>query len=261
MKKLYLFFIIIIFNQFTAFSSPYELSDFDNKMYYTIPTVLGLTYKLFYQNPQGLSVSEIENLMKKELLSINKLSVNNYNNDIALLSDILLTMSLSIAAFQVFDGKIISDWPTYGAMFLETTSITLGTTLITKNIVREPRPYIYSEKAPLELKKDPDASQSFFSGHAALSFASMMFFAEIYSSYYPENSNHYLIYLGSIALASTSSILRIFSARHFPIDVLVGAVVGITIGKLIPYIHEKKNEQNFIINNKSQKIFSINLNL
>jgi hypothetical protein len=258
-----LFITLILSNIINAkvLSTPYEINSSTETIITTAATVMGLSYNLTGSNLEPLSVYEIDNLMNKKLLGINRISVNNYNDDVAMISDILLGICIATPALQVFDGRVSPEWTTYGMMFLESTAITVGATTVTKNIIRDPRPYIYSADAPLEMKQQPDARLSFFSGHAALSFASMTFFAETYSKYYPDNSNHNLIWLGSMTLAGTTAILRVFSGRHFPLDILVGSAVGFAVGKMIPVLHEKSSDQMFIVSNRTQKIFSINFNL
>ncbi len=224
----------------------------------TAGVVLGLAYSVRSSDFEPLTETSINGLMNKQLLQINQFAVNNFNDDLALVSDVLLALSISISALQVFDGRVKDEWTTYGMMLLETGAISGGLTTIAKGIVRDARPYVYSPDAPLEFKQTIDARQSFFSGHACLSFAAMTLFAETYSNYYPDNSNHNLIWLGAMSLASTTSILRVLSGRHFPIDILVGAAIGFTAGKLIPHIHENSN-QNKIPDFRINRVLNVSL--
>ena len=65
----------------------------------------------------------------------------------------------------------------------------------------------------------------FFSGHSSNSFALAAFFSALYrqkSSYLP---------LFFYMLAALIALSRVYLGVHFPLDILVGAIVGILIGK------------------------------
>jgi membrane-associated phospholipid phosphatase len=262
MKNKFLYLILILLTSESIFASyPYKFDDNTKATVATVASAAALTYSLTNTDLKPLTENEISKLMEKKLFSFNQISVDNYNNDISLISDIMLGICMAIPAAQIFDGRASEEWGIYGLMYIENVAFAGGAAAITKNIFRAPRPYVYSKDAPMEMKQEVDARLSFFSGHSALAFAGMTFFAETYGDLYPETKNHTLIWLGSMTLASTTAILRIFSGRHFPVDVLVGAAVGIAIGKLIPELHDNKdpitNQPVFRIN----KLASINLSL
>lgn len=237
---------------------PFKFDEGDRNTLITAASIMGLAYQLGSSELEPLSLYKIDALMERKLYSFNQFAVDNYNNDLALASDILLGVCIAIPAFQIFDGRVSPEWGTYGMMFIETGLFTAGATTITKNIIRDPRPYVYNKDVPIEEKITKDARQSFFSGHSALAFAGMTFFAQTYSKFYPTNSNHNLIWLGSMSLASATAILRVLSGRHFPIDIIVGAAVGILVGNLIPDLH--KNDQQFLELNRINRIASFSIN-
>lgn len=247
-----IFILIIQYSSCVSFASPYIFNDNTSTTLITTASTMGLFYQLSNSEIEPLSKSKIDQLMNEELFAINRFSVENYNDDLALVSDALLGVCLAIPAFQMLDGRVSEDWGVYGMMYLENAFLTFGATTITKNIFRETRPYVYNPDVDYDIKQSKDARLSFFSGHSALAFAGMTFFAETYSTFYPETSNHKLIWLGSMSLASATALLRVFSGRHFPVDILVGAAVGIAVGKLIPLLHENTN------NNETLPIFRVN---
>ncbi len=256
-----LIFIILPILINKSHASPYIFDDNTSTTLVSVASVMGLAFQLSNNEYETLSQYKIDQLIEKELLAINRIPVDNYNNDLATVSDILLGVCLAVPALQIFDGRVSSDWGVYGMMYLENSFITFGTTTIAKNMFREIRPYVYNPEVPYSIKSTKDAQQSFFSGHSALAFASMTFFAETYGAFYPETSNHSLIWLGSMSLASTTALLRVFSGRHFPIDVIVGAAVGIAVGKLIPLLHENTNNNSTLPIFRVSRIASISLNI
>lgn len=69
---------------------------------------------------------------------------------------------------------------------------------------------------------------SFPSGHAAISFAAAIVLSK------KEPKWRWLFYL----LAVLISLSRIYLGKHYPFDVVIGAVIGWTIGKGIPYLSD-----------------------
>ena len=65
----------------------------------------------------------------------------------------------------------------------------------------------------------------FFSGHSSNSFALATFFSALY-----RKKNSYLA-LFFYMLAGFIALSRVYLGVHFPLDILVGAIVGILIGK------------------------------
>jgi membrane-associated phospholipid phosphatase len=256
-----IFLFVVLFNIHGINAQPYEVNEDTQRNAGYILGGMGLAYSLTNSDFLPLSVYEIDYLMDRELLGFNQFAVDNYNNDLALVSDILLGVCIAAPVMQLADGRVGPDWTTYGMMYLEAGFLTLGLTTVTKNIARMPRPYIFNPDVTNNIKQTKEGRKSFFSGHAALAFAGMTFFAETYSNYYPETSNHNLIWMGSMTLASATALLRVFSGRHFPIDILVGSAVGFAVGKLIPLMHETPNNIPNQPNFRVQRIFAVSLNI
>jgi len=80
---------------------------------------------------------------------------------------------------------------------------------------------------------------SFYSGHTSAAAASLFLMAKIYCDYNPQIEGWDKV--GIYALASipplTMGFLRIIALQHWPSDVLVGGLVGGTIGIVVPEMH------------------------
>ncbi len=93
----------------------------------------------------------------------------------------------------------------------------LVTEIVLKNLIARPRP---TEAIGAIIVGVQSADFSFPSGHATIAFAMAVVLSKI------ETKWKWLFYL----LAVLISFSRIFLGRHFPLDVLAGAVIGWAIG-------------------------------
>lgn len=99
------------------------------------------------------------------------------------------------------------------------------------------RPYVYGTTAPVETRSGPEGSLAFFSGHTAMAFALSTSTFWTLQRTHPRGALPWVaLGLGSAA-ASSVGLARVMGGRHFPTDVLAGAIVGVGIGTLIPMLH------------------------
>jgi membrane-associated phospholipid phosphatase len=100
-----------------------------------------------------------------------------------------------------------------------------------------PRPFMYSQAAPLSERNSTDAANSFLSSHAAVSFAIATSTYIAMRRLHPRSrlSNVVLgVGLGGAAFIATS---RVLAGQHFITDALGGALVGSSVGVLISSLH------------------------
>lgn len=100
-----------------------------------------------------------------------------------------------------------------------------------------PRPFLYSEKAPLEDRNTVDASMSFISSHTAISFAIATSTWMAYRRLHPGSRAHWLVLAIGDAAATLVGAARMLAGRHFPTDVISGAIVGTSVGVMVPALH------------------------
>ena len=102
--------------------------------------------------------------------------------------------------------------------------------------VARPRPRVYGETAPLDLRDNSDAGRSFFSGHVANALAVTMV-----STTALLRTHHRRMAWAVLAVGLTGSALigiaRVASGAHFPSDVLIGYAVGAGVGIAVPALH------------------------
>jgi membrane-associated phospholipid phosphatase len=151
---------------------------------------------------------------------------------------LIATVGGSMATLALAPGE--AGPTTIGVMFGETILLGNGISELVKTAVRRTRPYAYNDDPdiPLDTKTSKTARQSFPSGHTINAFASAVFLSSVYSHLHPDSPARPWIWGGSLAAAGTVGYLRYSAGKHFPTDIITGAVLGGVIGWVVPEIHE-----------------------
>ena len=204
---------------------------------------VGVLGKYLNQELVPLTAEEVNNLSRNEINKFDRPATYQYSEEAARLSDVLVGVSVLLPVTLFTQYKIRQEWETVSIMYLETLMFSNFVPLISKGRVKRVRPYVYNEEVPMEKKLDKNALRSFYSGHTTNAFASAVFLSTVYSRYNPRSNIKPYIWAGSLGLASLVGYLRFQAGNHFPTDILTGAVVGSTIGFLIPYVHQVSNPE------------------
>jgi membrane-associated phospholipid phosphatase len=101
-----------------------------------------------------------------------------------------------------------------------------------------PRPYMYGTEAPLAVRESGDGGLSFFSGHAATSFAVTTATFVTLHRLHPDDRWPWLVLAGGGLAAGFVGATRVLAGAHFPTDVVAGAAVGAGFGLLVPALHK-----------------------
>ena len=91
-------------------------------------------------------------------------------------------------------------------------------------ITQRPRPFVYGN--PAELGRDPAHYVSFWSGHTSFTAAAMVALALCLRRRRAPVTAQVLAGALGLGLIVATAIFRIFAGRHFPTDVIAGAVAG-----------------------------------
>ena len=101
-----------------------------------------------------------------------------------------------------------------------------------------PRPFLYGDKAPEDVRHSSDAGNSFISGHTTVTFAVVTSTWMAMRRLHPQNSlPSTIVLVAGLAAASFVGIARVESGKHFFSDVIGGALFGSATGVLIPALH------------------------
>lgn len=109
--------------------------------------------------------------------------------------------------------------------------------VISNTSTRRPRPHLYGTESPESERRSGTASLSFFSGHTAGAFAAAISVFETLRRRHPGRASNYLVLgvglLGGIFIGTA----RVLGGQHFLTDVAAGAIVGTSMGFLVPALH------------------------
>ena len=100
---------------------------------------------------------------------------------------------------------------------------TSGINLLLRSSRFWPRPELYASGADLERG---EAWGSFYSGHTSAAFALAVFSGMWYDAKNPNSPYAPLVWSVSLSAAASVGVLRIWAGKHYPTDVLAGALVG-----------------------------------
>jgi hypothetical protein len=204
---------------------------------------VGVLGKYLNQELVPLTEEEVNSLSRDAINRFDRPATYNYSEKAAWLSDVLVGVSVLLPVTLLTQNRIQQEWKTVSLMYLETMMFANFVPLVSKGRVKRIRPYVYNEEVPMEKKLDTNALRSFYSGHTTNAFASAVFLSTVYDRYYPESRYKPVIWTSSLGLASLVGYLRFQAGKHFPTDILTGAIVGSAIGYLIPYVHQVREPQ------------------
>lgn len=187
---------------------------------------------------EPLSLDDIGKLNVSDVLAIDRRTTNNYSEGAVITSDALVGASyaapLALLAFE--DTR--NDTGTLGLILLETVMLNEALTGITKALVRRPRPNTYNAQAPEAMRTARDNTFSFFSGHTSHSAALSFFIAKTLSDYVDGSGVRTIAWVTAAVLPAATGFFRYRAGKHFPSDIVVGYVVGASVGILIPHLHK-----------------------
>jgi len=222
-------------------------------------SVAGVGYGLL-QSRDPLTTDEILNLNPLDVNSFDRFTTENYDLGIERFSDIMLYSSFATAVPFLFDRKVRKDVVKLGVMYTEAATITGGLTLLAKFLSDRKRPFAYNPTVGMDVKLEPNARYSFFSGHTSLAAMNTFFMAKIFSDYHPNSKYKPYVWAGAILIPAATGYGRVESGKHFPTDVLAGYAVGALVGYFVPHLHRRKNQKDLGVHINSTP-FGVSVNV
>ncbi|MVM33563.1 phosphatase PAP2 family protein [Spirosoma sp. HMF4905] len=190
-----------------------------------------------------LTQAEISTLSPDDINALDRKAVYRWSSSADQLSNVTLAGNVALAGLLAIGTKPMrQDFKTVAVMYIETLLLANGVERTIKGVTQRTRPFVYNPSTPLDEKLTRDARQSFFSGHATNAFATAVFTSEVFRHYFPQSKLKPVVWIGSLGLATATSVLRFEGGLHYPSDLLAGAAFGSLVGWGIPKLHEVKNK-------------------
>lgn len=173
-----------------------------------------------------------------DLNALDRLVLGQYSGTAHTIADIsVMTLVLSPIVLDLLDSGgegWLEDMVVYG----QALALAQSAVQITKVAIRRNAPLLYGSDAPLEIQRSTDANRSFISGHTTMAFTAATTFAVTYWLRNPDDPLRWLVLIAGQALALGVGLLKIEAGYHYPTDIAVGALVGASIGVLVPVLHQ-----------------------
>ena len=223
-------------------SRPYEVS-----VRLDVPLALGIALTSafgVYQYYGMERVSENDVKQKSDLLPWDRPFAGRYSEwatNVSHYSAALAVAPFLLAGYSWYKGDVDAyDFGAYGLMLVEAFALQNALNQIVRSSQLWPRPYMYAKEgkgADKAKNASGEAFGSFYSGHASAAFTVAVFTGSWFSEVYPNSSYKPLVWASSLALASGVGALRVVAGKHYPTDVVVGALVGTGISFGILKLH------------------------
>lgn len=197
---------------------------------------------LLQKSINDVTLYELSQLSKNDINSLDRFATNFGCKTLSNLSDYVVGIIFLSPTLLLFDEKIQQQAFSTIVLYGETMLYAGALPMLTKKIIPRFRPYTYNNNFDILTRMNSDSRTSFFSGHTCVAFASAVFLSSVFSDFNPNSNLKTYVWLSSLSAATFVGYLRVSSGYHFPTDVIVGALVGSSIGYLIPYFHKEYNE-------------------
>ena len=158
------------------------------------------------------------------------------------LSDLGVALAIGYGAFDVVRAGLsdgVADSGTTAVLYAQSALFNWAVANVFKLTVRRPRPSAYATEGGDGNRPEKNRELSFYSGHTAVT-AGMVGTAGylLFQREGPSAAAWSALVVGTAVTAFVGA-NRVRANAHFPSDVVVGAVVGASIGILVPHIHRR----------------------
>jgi membrane-associated phospholipid phosphatase len=149
-----------------------------------------------------------------------------------------VTLGLALAVPPALDLLVLGWSPAFvedAVVYGEALAVASALAQIAKYGVQRPLPRTYAGDP--RFVSSPRGYRSFYSGHATLTFAALSSAAMTVRLRYGEQIWPWVV----TGVAGTSVIVeRVAAGRHFPSDVVAGALSGLAVGVAVPLLHRRQ---------------------
>ena len=175
---------------------------------------------------------------KKDLNQLDRKTAGTWHPRWQLGSNIAIySLAGGIALFLGLDEGIMNGLND-AVVIAESALAAMAVASIMTLAANRPRPFLYGTEAPLSERNGSDAGLSFLSSHASIAFAAATATWMAARRLHPNSRANWIVAGVGGALAAVVAVARVLGGMHFITDALGGAVVGMSLGVLIPALHK-----------------------
>ena len=193
-----------------------------------------------YWGQEPLTVEEIEPLDPADINGFDRSATAQWSPTARDVSNALvLTLMAAPLGLAIATPGSRQSW-TVAAMYGEVLLVGNGLGELLNGVTNRTRPFVYNRDPdiPDEARFEVDGRRSFPSGHTTNAFAAAVFLSSVYAKLHPGSSARTLIWAGSLTLAATTGYMRYQGGKHYPTDIISGAIIGSLVGWGVPKLHE-----------------------
>jgi membrane-associated phospholipid phosphatase len=172
-----------------------------------------------------------------DMLGIDDAVVGNYSRPAHSLANVVVaSLVMAPLIIDAADSRF-RGWFEDVFVTFETILVSQAITQMTKSAVGRTAPFVYNPRAEQDDLNSADAFRSFISGHTSTSFAAATAYSVTFWKRHPRSPWRYVVVAGLESIATSVALLKIKAGYHYPTDVVAGALVGASVGLLIPVLH------------------------
>jgi membrane-associated phospholipid phosphatase len=197
----------------------------------------------------AMSPADTAALDRNDLWSMDRWAAGYHSGKAGLSSNLIILplvgLPMAITALEAAQGR--QPWGAAaadGVVYAEAMILSSSINLLVRSTAVHPRPLVYGRDVPASDRLSPEASGSFYSGHANAAFLSAVYFSYTYGLRHPDSRYQGAVWAGSLGAAAMVAGLRVAAGKHFLSDVVVGAAVGSFFGWAFPYLHRTRASGN-----------------
>ncbi len=242
--------VVIVGSILPAFATPSTASQVQERFPYELDQRLdvGLTaggVVLFagaaaaYWGQEPLTPDEIDMLDRADINGFDRSATTQWGPKDRYANALVLTLMAAPLGLAIATPGSRQSW-TVAAMYGEVLLVGNGLGELLNGVTNRTRPFVYNDSLdiPFEVRSEVEARRAFPSGHTANAFAAAVFLSSVYAKLNPGSSARTWIWAGSLTVAATTGYMRYKGGKHFPTDIISGAIIGSFIGWGVPKLHE-----------------------
>jgi membrane-associated phospholipid phosphatase len=170
-------------------------------------------------------------------LGIDDAVAGNRSSTSMIAANVLLGATLAAPVILDAIDSRFHGWAEDMVIVIESLALSTALTQVVKSAAGRLAPLVYSPNVTAGDLANADAARSFPSGHTAGAFSVTTAYAITFWKRHPDNPWRIVVAVAGGALSLTTGILTITAGWHYPTDVAVGALTGLSVGVLMPVLH------------------------